>query len=222
VGFNYRSAVRLPFKGSVNVENISGPVMLAVFGGSRHFTSSLTSDITLPPQITLAYKYQITPAWDVETDFGITGWSQFDRREFNFGSPNAVLMGLTPINEGFHDVFSFSLGSDWDMNKYVTLRGGYFFFQGPARDGHFGPVIPDANKHSFSVGVGLNYKQLTLDLMYHIEIYEKRNINETDAGNNVGVIAEGEYMSYLNLFSFNVTYRFGLGGEENEAPRAIF
>jgi long-chain fatty acid transport protein len=204
------------------VEDIPGPVVSAIFGGNRHFTSSMTTDMTLPSQITMAYKYQITPRWDVETDFGITGWSVFDRREFNFGTPNPVLTALSPINEGFHDVFSFSLGSDWDLNEYVTLRGGYFFFQGPARDGHFGPVIPDASKNSFSVGMGLNYKKITLDLMYHIEIYANRDIDETDAGNNVGVIAEGDYRSYLNLFSFNVTYRFGAGSDSEAPHRSIF
>jgi len=218
IGFNYRSQIRLPLAGRIAVENLQGPVMLGIFGSSD-FESGITTDIVLPPQYTLAYKYQVTPEWDVEVDFGWTRWSVFDQQSFDFEKPNAVLLGLTPINRGYNNTFSLSVGSDWDINQYVTLRAGYFFFQAPAPDGHSGPVIPDSHRNSLAVGLGLHYKSLTVDAVYQIELFASRDVESTDIGDNVGIIAEGEYTSFIQLFSFNVTYRFGPGGEEeSEAP----
>ncbi len=215
IGFYYRSAARLAYKGYLTTENIQGPVMLAIFGG-QNFKTGINTDIVLPPNATIGYQYKITPNWDIEFDFGWTGWQTFDHQEFAIGNPNPVLSALTPIPRGYHNTFSFMMGSDWEINKYVTLRGGYFFFQAPGRDGNAGPVIPDAARNGFSVGLGLNYKNLTIDMTYLAEPFADRTTDQTSIGNASGVIAEGKYQSFINVFSFNVTYRFGLGSSDQE------
>jgi len=211
-GFNFRSAARLAFKGHVFVEDIQGPVMQAIFGGSTG-GSPINTDIVLPAQATIGYQYQITPKWDVETDFAWTGWHTFDRQEFTLGNPNAVLSGLTPIAQGYHDTFSFSVGSDYDLTKHIAVRGGYFFFQSPLRDGHMGPVIPDADRHGFAVGLGLNFKHVVFDLAYIAELFAERTAKHTSVGQNAGIVADGNYSTFVNLISFNATYRFGEGGK---------
>ncbi len=211
-GFNYRSAARLAFKGQLEVSEIQGPVMQAVFGGPLG-ASSLNTDIVLPSQATIAYQYQITPKWDAEVDFAWTGWHTFDRQDFALGSPNVILDGLTPIAQGYHDSFSFSVGTDYDVTKHLTLRGGYFYFQSPAREGHLGPVIPDADRHGFATGIGLNFKHLVFDLTYIAELFEKRSVQGTDVGNGTGISVDGDYSTFVHLISFNVTYRFGEGAK---------
>lgn len=216
IGFFYRSNIRMRLTGRLASENLQGPVMRGIFGGSD-VVSRADSDIVLPQQLTLGYKFQITPKWDVETDFAWTGWRSFDHQVFNNDPSNAVLAGLSPIPRGYHDTFSFSVGSDWAINKYVTLRGGYFFFQAPGRSGNAGPVIPDAHRNGFAVGLGLNpIKNLTIDLTYLAELFTDRNVDYTNVGKNVGIVAEGKYQSFINVFAVNVTYRFGLGAEEEE------
>jgi long-chain fatty acid transport protein len=213
VGFNYRSQARLAFKGHVNVEDLEGPVMLAIFGG-KYYESAVNTDITLPPQVTIGYSYQITKKWEAEVDLGITGWSVFNRQEFMIGNPNPVMEGLSPIAHGYHESISLHVGSDYALSKYLSLRAGYFFYQTPSKGGHLGPVIPDGNRHGFSTGFSINFKSISIDLAYIAEIFADHKAKETDVGVKSGVVADGTYSSFLNLFAFNVTYRFGDGAPE--------
>jgi len=207
VGFHYRSQARLAFKGNVQVENIAGPIMTAIFGGPN-FVTGVNTDIRLPPQMTFAYQYKIFQNWDVELDLAYTRWSTFDDLEFAIGSPNPVLNALTPIPHGYKDTVSVHLGSDWELNKYITLRAGYFFYQTPSRETNMGPVIPDGNRQGIAAGLGLNYRNITVDLAYIAEWFTTRKAKNSNVGRISNIVVDGDYSSFVNLLSFNVTYRF--------------
>jgi long-chain fatty acid transport protein len=207
LGFHYRSKARLNLSGYLDTEDLYGPILQAVFGGQTSGTP-IHTHLMLPPQATWAYKYQATKTWDVEVDFGWTGWHTFREQNFTIGNPNAVLNGLTPIPQGYRDTFSFHLGSDWDITRYLTLRGGYFFYDSPARRGNLGPVIPDSDRQGFSTGMSLHYKNISLDLVYIAELFVERKVADTNVGVLSGIEADGKYTSFLNLFGVNITYRF--------------
>ena len=118
-----------------------------------------------------------------------------------------MLNGLEPINEDFRDVFSFYLGTSYDLNPTWTLNGGYFYYERTANKLNYNNAIPDGDRHGVSFGIQYNRKSYSIDLSYIAEFIPTTSI-DNNVGNNAGAIVDGDYSGFVSIISLDLNYRF--------------
>lgn len=206
IGLLYRSRVRAQYRGTLDVDTLQGPVMQGIFSGSS-FKTSADTDVTFPDNITLGYNLKVNNKWNAEADFGWTNWSVFDQVDVAFGTTNAVLNGLEPVNEDFRDVFSFHFGNSYDLNPEWTLNGGYFYYARAANKLNYSNAIPDGDRHGIAFGTQYKHKSYSIDFAYTAEIIPSVDI-DNNVGSSAGATVDGEYAGLVHIIVVGATYYF--------------
>ena len=100
-------------------------------------------------------------AWKVEVNLDHADWTSYKNLDITLDLPNGT-RAVLPSPRNWKSVFVVLAGTeytwmrpawlpDWD----VSLRGGYVYAESPVPERTFRPNVPDANSHSYSIGIGL-------------------------------------------------------------------
>ncbi len=206
IGVFYRSQVRAEYRGTLDVDNLQGPVMTAIFGGSS-FNTSVDTDVTFPDSLTVGYRFSPNEKWDVEVDVAWTNWSVFDRIDVGFGTSNAVLDSLEPLEQNFRDTISVSVGTSYDLNETWAVHGGYWYYEMAANKSTYSNVIPDGDRHGISVGFQYNLGKLSIDISY-LAIFSSEVSIDNSVGVTNGATVDGDYSSFTQIVATSLSYRF--------------
>jgi len=192
LGVAYRSEIKVNVDGRGKF-NPQIPGMLE--------NSSGDADITLPQQLFAGISYKGFDRWILEAGLRWEDWSCFDQLKVKFDSG----MPAPPQPRRWHDTYAFNFGAQYRYNEIVTLRAGYLYGKNPVPDSTFEPAIPDSDTHLFTVGTGLNFGKLTVDLAYAYQMQEDRT-KKNDIGSPYA--ANGKYKTNLNIAAVSFVYRF--------------
>jgi long-chain fatty acid transport protein len=192
IGISYRSSVDIDYDGDVDF-NIPQPYSFLFPDGD------VSSNIELPPILAIGICTTAINNWTFEFDLVWTGWSTFDKLTANFKE------GFPPdetISRNWDDVISYHFGIKYHWNESLVLRWGYIFDESPVPEETMDPILPDADSHIVTFGVGYQRKNLSFDLSYMGLIFEDRRTDK-----NIDKFY-GEYETFTNLIAFNFQYRF--------------
>jgi long-chain fatty acid transport protein len=219
-GAAYRSKIDLKFKGDANFLATS-PSGISAFGMTSDTTSyntrmravsTVSSTITLPDSIGLGVAWQPTEKLTLEFDAERTGWSSMKALEFKFDSPQFAASNNNPKALDWKDVWCYKVGGQYAWSKNLDLRAGYMFDQNPVPDSTLGPLLPDADRHSFSVGQGIHNEYFSLDLAYMWTHFVERTVNNQNLENGQpksNLLGEnGTFKSDVHLFGGSITVKF--------------
>ncbi|MDD2850858.1 MAG: outer membrane protein transport protein [Desulfuromonadaceae bacterium] len=217
-GVAYRSEIKLKIKGDANIL-VTTPTGFSTIGMTTSATSTysqmravsgVSSTITLPDSLALGVAWQPTDALTLEFDAERTGWSSMKSLGFHFDSPQfANLNNAPPDNPkalNWKDVWCYKVGSQYALTKNIDLRAGYMFDQNPVPDSTLGPLLPDADRHSFSIGQGFHNEHFSLDLAYMWTHFVDRTVNNQDMTTLLG--ENGTFKSDVHLFGGSITVKF--------------
>lgn len=216
IGVNYRSAVKYSFDGKADFS--FDPTIPASVRANLPSDQPGTLEITTPHVISAGIAWDITKNFTLELDFHQYFWSVFEELRLKFGPPPAG--GVAVPGSGcrppagasdvcsprsWQDVPQFRLGAEWRATPSFTLRGGYIFDLTPVPSSTVDPVLPDANRHDFSIGFGYQLaRSFRLDFAYLLVYFTPRNApTPLDATRETRA---GEYNTVGHLFGLN----FGL------------
>lgn len=219
-GATYRSEITLHVDGMTNFL-ATGPMGHAAIGENPNTTtqtraiSTTTSNITLPDSLTLAVAWQPTDKLTLEFDAERTGWSCLNNLEFKFSNPQFAAFNDQPIPLKWKDVWAYKFGGQYALNKNLDLRAGYMYDTNPIPDSTIGPILPDADRHSFSVGSGIHVDNVTIDMAYMFTHFVDRTVNNQNKDPNGDISKEptlagenGTFKSDVHLFGANVSVKF--------------
>jgi len=65
---------------------------------------------------------------------------------------NIALPATKYLNFNFRESWNFALGMEKQLSPTMTLRAGYLFDLSPVPDQSVGPLFPDADRDSFTIG----------------------------------------------------------------------
>lgn len=206
LGFYFRSPVMMTIKGLGKVEN-------ATIGGN--FETGVYGKIALPLNFTFAYAYKPTEKLEIETDFGYTRWSIFDRLYVNADPVNAAddaIMRACGQSSGndrdYGDSFSIHLGGKYKFTNKFTVRAGTFFYTAAEPKTHLRPQVPDANRLGMTLGFGYDVrKDLALDVSYLFEFALRRHVNN-EISEVLGTTVDGTYFSVIQGLYLSMTYKW--------------
>ncbi|MFZ5802002.1 MAG: OmpP1/FadL family transporter [Candidatus Omnitrophota bacterium] len=203
-GFYFRSQADMMLKGRADVNNSS---FLGDFNTGAYLKS------TLPMNMTVGYAFKPTDRTTIETDFGFTRWSVYDRSYINADPTgnafdDAVLNAIGKTDRDWRNGFSFHLGGNHKFGERWTGMAGFLFYWTPVPKDHFMPAIPDSNRMAFSLGLGYKIcKYLDFDIAYEGLINLRRHI-DNPISEPIGGSVDGEYSSYIQDVIFTLTYHW--------------
>ena len=174
----------------------------AVVAAGLPKSQNASAVLKFPAILTLGAAWNTSPDWTWEVDAMRTEWSAFDNLQIAFsrdGSFNQTIV------ENYTDSWRVNAGAEHRTAKY-TYRFGYYFDQAAAPSESVTPLLPDANRHGATVGLGCKLgksKAWTLDLYEMALFVEDRS---TDGKNRDGF--NGTYKSYVNAAGVNLGYHW--------------
>jgi long-chain fatty acid transport protein len=186
-GVTYRSATDMNYEGHATIPS---PMVSANVSAQANFH--------FPQTIDFGYSFRPTEKWNFEADGVWTDWSTLKT------------VGVNPFAaEG--DALPFNWKSSWMLDFGATrylgdgwrLSGGYMYSMNSVPAHNFNPLVPDSDRHIFSVGVGKRYKRFSWDAAYQLAWGPSRSVS----GDSYPP-ADGSYEFLSNAFTINFGYRF--------------
>ncbi|HNF86824.1 MAG TPA: outer membrane protein transport protein [bacterium] len=180
-----------------------------LFGGMRQEGNT---SVTFPSSLVIGAAYKPMEKLTVEADFALAGWSVFKEVEILFPNQRSIdattgdtIKVKSILKENYDDTWQIRLGAEYDVNERLQVRAGYIFDKTPAPTETVNPLLPDANRNDFSIGVGYKINDnWHVDAAYMAVIFSERSTKGKNVDNFDGV-----YNSHVNLFSLGFGYTFG-------------
>jgi long-chain fatty acid transport protein len=201
-GASYRHSTKIDYSGTAAFSNMQG--LSNYFPGGDGSTT-----ITLPSIVFAGVAFSPDPAFTLEADYQFTGWSSYDKLSVTLteGPPdpkegNRVLQTSQVQVKDWNDAYLLRFGGEYRYQQY-SFRAGYVFDTTPQPDKTVEPLLPDANRNDFTLGIGYRLSDnVSLDAVYMIVLFNDRSV--TAAVNPF----PGTYQSNANLVGIDVGYKF--------------
>ncbi|MCX7915538.1 MAG: outer membrane protein transport protein [Verrucomicrobiae bacterium] len=189
----YRSPFRIELDGRARTVN----------AGTLTTAASASATFQFPQSLAVGYAFWPNPKLKLETNIEWTNWDLLNTVRLR--STNAIIIGDPRSTVPFHweDSFFYEFGLQDRVTDEWVLRGGYIFSENSVPDRTFGPLVPDSDRHVFSIGVGFEHNRLSLDVAYQYSLSEDRTVPST---NPIG--AAGRWESDAHAIILTGTIRF--------------
>ena len=146
--------------------------------------------------------FKPTDAWTLEADFNYFGWSVFRELAIKFKDTPQASRTLV---EDYDDSWQIRAGAEHRLEAF-TYRFGYYYDRAAAPTTSVTPILPDANRHGVTFGLGWALgpeKRWAIDLYDLALLFEKRS---TEGVNRDGF--DGTYQSFGNATGLSLAYRW--------------
>ncbi len=182
LGASYRSETKM---------NFGGHTTLTAVG-----TTDTTAEFPFPQNIVGGISFRPTPKWNFEFD---ADWTDWHRLKTVTLSPTPAGPQTVPFD--WQSSFFYEFGATRYFDNGWHVSGGYIFSENSVPDATFNPLVPDSDRHIWSIGVGRSYKKFSWDATYQLAWGPSRTINN-------GTPADGTYEYLSHALSVSVGYRF--------------
>jgi long-chain fatty acid transport protein len=196
IGITYRSQVNM----KVNSGNAEFTVPQSL--SSNFPNGKFTSSLPLPQVISIGVGVTPIEKLLITADVNFIGWSSYKTLEFDYENNTSSLQD-TKSERNYKDTYSFRLGGQYDVKENFRVRAGIAYQLTPVQDGYVTPEVPDANKISYTAGIGYKFAdKLTVDASFTFEDFAKRT--DTNKETNFS----GSYKTYIAIPGISLTYNF--------------
>jgi long-chain fatty acid transport protein len=178
-GAQVRSEIEIDLNGVADFVGVAPAELRAVPLGEgtigdlldeRLVSQNVRVPFTFPSMAVGGVALQPIPELWVRADLQWVNWSAVDAIQFQFDNP--ALDGVIGLD--YDDAWSARLGAEVEYLPGTTLRVGYAWEETPADVTSVNPVVPDATRNSYSIGLGLRRPQFDLDFGYRFSLLEDR------------------------------------------------
>jgi len=170
LAITYRSGFTVDYTGDFKVSNFPGPAP----GTSTTPKSDFSTEIEFPNIIGVGYGIELTDTIRIEANFEWLEWSSNESLEIDLDNNQPLLGGEDEIPNDWDDTITVGVGGDWQIDENWVFRAGYAFIETPIPDETIAPILPDADRHAFSVGLGFQAGGHAIDVAYTYSIYDDR------------------------------------------------
>lgn len=188
VGASYRSSVNINAEGT------------ATFTPNRsaYPAGEATASLKLPATGYIGIAYKAMENLELEADYQYVGWSSYKELKIDFKKDGSSQ--TSPKN--YEDTYILRIGGEYTMQQ-VQIRFGYLFDNNPVQDKYTEPLLPDADRHGYNLGIGYKLNdQITIDVAYLFLHFVDRTVTGT------AIDFDGVYQSRAHLLGINLGYSF--------------
>jgi len=178
-GINYQAATEADFDGDSTA-----------FGPAE-------ANLKFPESIIFGYSWRPNEKWNIEFNADWTNWDKVNDLTFSSSIPDVAV----PLN--WESAFIWELGATRYFDNGWHLSGGYTFVENAVPDKEFTPIVPDADRHYFQLGVGGDTEQLSWQITYQFTAAPDREVS-----GNTNVLPNGTYDLESQAIAMSLSYRF--------------
>ncbi len=186
-GVTYRSATDMNYNGHAT--------SLLPFGPGNIPSQA---NIHFPQTVAAGYSFRPTTNWNFEADANWTDWTDLRTVDVN---PQAALGDNLAFN--WHPSWMFDFGATRYLGDGWRLSGGYMYSMNTVPDADFNALVPDSDRHIFSIGVGKKYAKWSWDVAYQLGWGPSHSV-----GTDNFPPANGSYDFLSHAISINIGYHF--------------
>lgn len=191
LGVVYRSPFTVNFHGDADV-NIPGVIKQQ---------NAAQASLPMPQTVGAGYAFRPIPKLKLEADVEWTDWQPL--KQLVLHAPGSQADGET-IHFDWMASLMYEFGAQYTLNEHWKLRAGYIFSEDSVPNSTFGPSVPDADRHVFSVGFGYTAGRLTLNALYQYTLADDRTVRTTGNPNN----ADGTWQVSFNAVMVEMGMKF--------------
>jgi long-chain fatty acid transport protein len=205
LGLNYRGKAHVAIDdGTADFALVptGNPAVDAFVADSIPPSQTVTTELRFPAVLSLAAAWNPSPSWTWELDVNKTSWTWF--KELRLGFEKTPTLN-TVVNEDYKDSYRLSIGAEHRLTS-LTYRFGYYFDQAAAPLRSVTTLLPDANRHGATLGLGWKLgakKAWTLDA-YNLALFVENRSTEGQNSHDYN----GTYKSYVNASGASLAYRW--------------
>lgn len=181
LALTYRSAFEIEYSGDFKVEGQPD--------------ADFETTLKYPNMVSLGYGVQLSESVQIEAMAEWLQWSNNKTQTLKAGSQTLT------IENNWDDTFTFGLGGSWQALDALAVRAGYAFIPSPIPDDTITHMLPDADRHAISFGLGYTLGAHAFDFAYTVSIY-------TDRSAPVGSEGPGIYEIDSNLVGLTYSASF--------------
>ncbi len=208
-GINYKGGLTNSFEDqdatltqrATGVESLDAAVSALLDDLGR--TQDVSADLNYPSIVSVGVRVDAHEKVALMADFVWFHWSVFDRVVLRFTNPalNSVL------EEHYQDGQQWRFGAQLALEPNVRLMAGLVRDNNPQPAGSVSPVLPDADRWDYSLGLSYAHKNFEITAAYMLVDFGERSTVENGAGRNFDGF-DGAYDSIAQIPSIGVTYYF--------------
>jgi long-chain fatty acid transport protein len=197
-GVSYRSATTMDFEGrshlqydGFTVPTPFGPFPVAGVDQSEDADASFD----FPQNVVFGYAFSPLPDWTFEVNVDWTDWDSLNVVTLQQASGDVAL----PFN--WRSSFFYEFGVTKRFDYGVHASAGYIYSENSVPNESFNPIVPDSDRHIFSVGAGQQLERFNWDIAYQYAHGPSRRIAQ-------GTPADGTYEFNSHAVSLSLGYNF--------------
>lgn len=156
------------------------------------------ANIHFPQTVAFGYSFRPTTNWNFEADANWTDWTALRTVNVN---PQSALGDKLAFN--WHPSWMFDFGATRYLGNGWRVSGGYMYSMNSVPNGDFNALVPDSDRHIFSLGVGKNYNHFSWDVAYQLGWGPTRTVSTDNFPP-----ANGSYDFLSHAITINFGYHF--------------
>ncbi|MFR0693572.1 OmpP1/FadL family transporter [Enterobacterales bacterium AE_CKDN230030158-1A_HGKHYDSX7] len=204
IGLAYTSKVKLEFKDSPDVRNVSNPLINAAL--HRADVNSLELDMNVPQTVLLSVTHDLDPQWKLLGSLGWQDWSDFGEIGVEVDA-NAGGVDTT-VNRKYKDTWHASVGAQYQATKQWRWSMGLGYDSSAVDDKD--RTVDNPMGETWRLATGVNYQideGLDLHLAYTLAWLGNMDDEQTKARS--GTTLSGTYRNAaLHIIGGGATWRF--------------
>lgn len=210
-GASYRSATVYHLKGAASFAFGNQPYPLEAYIGSSFLPNAfpnqkITGDFTLPATYGVGLANNSLRNTTLALDFRFQDYHRFRDLPIDFpnnssGNSNIALPPEQRLAFDFRQGYDIAFGVSHRLSSSLEVRAGYLYDRSPVPDQSVGPLFPDSNRNSITVGATRRSGYSELTFFYEAQFFENR---VTNVAANADQFTNGDYRNFAHIFGLAV------------------
>ncbi len=209
-GMSFRSSVTNHLSGKASFAFGTGYTLEQYIGSSflpnAFPNQNVTGTFTTPATYGVGIANSSFHNTKLAFDFRLQDYRRFQSVPLNFGinetnRANVALPAEQRLVFDFRNSYNIAVGLEHPISPVMTVRLGYLFDRSPVPDKSVGPLFPDANRNSFTLGASRKSGNKEFSLFYEAMNFSNRTTNVA-ANNNL--YTNGLYHNFAHVFGFSL------------------
>lgn len=207
IGASYHGKVTADYTGAATFYAMptGNPQLDAVFASRVPVNKPVpvATSIDYPALMQVGLSYTFAKKLTVAASANYTWWDVFNKIVLTYGTVDAKTVPATTIPFGYENAWAYRVGLDWKASDGLNLLAGFVYDQTPQPDEAVSPLLPDANRSGYSIGLSAKLGQNThLDLSnLFLFFHERTTMTNKDNFN-------GTYKTFADLAVINLRTSF--------------
>ncbi|MBU1699411.1 MAG: outer membrane protein transport protein [Candidatus Eisenbacteria bacterium] len=160
-------------------------------------------DLKYPAILSIGMRYMPADRLALMADFVWFGWHTFDKVELEFSNPALN----TILREDYQDGQEWRFGAEYIISESFRFMGGLAYDNNPQPIGSVSPLLADANRWDYSLGLTYTMHKMEITAGYMLVTFEERSTVVNGEGFNYDGF-DGVYKNIAHIPTLGLTYHF--------------